>query len=233
MRVLVDVGRRPFRVGHLGWIGRRLRHAHGPFVPAVRLRQRDVVGMRPGAFLVHEPVVDHELDPRRGDHVEDRGGLEGGAGQQLEADLSRAGCQQVGGVRERFAQGHVAPEPHARTAHPGTFEVVIRAVAGAHVVGVTSRGRRGALERRLLGVVKILLSQLVANLVQPDALGGAGQVEPVVGNFAHGELPEQTVDCARQEEGHRNAAVVPVSTSFLGQLVHGRGTRERPVTARV
>ena len=54
---------------------------------------------------------------------------------------------------------------------------------------------------------------------------------PVVGNFAHDELPEQTVDCARQEEGHASAAVVPVSTSFLDQLVHG--TRERRVTARV
>ena len=195
--------------------------------------QRDVVGVRPGAFLVHEPVVDHELDPRRGDHVEDRGGLEGGAGQELEADLPRAGRHEVGGVRERFAQRHVAPEPHAGTAHPGTFEVVVRAVARAHVVGVTSWRRRGALERRLLGVVKILLPQLVANLVQLDALSRTGKVEPVVGNFAHDELPEQTVDCARQKEGHASAAVVPVSTSFLGQLVHGRATRERPVTARV
>ena len=113
--------------------------------------------MRPGAFLVHEPVVDHELDPRRGDHVQDRGGLKEGARQQLEADLSRTGRQKVGSVRERFAQGHVAPEPHARTAHPGTFQIVIGAVAGPDVVGVTSRWRRGALERRLLGVVEVLL----------------------------------------------------------------------------
>ena len=188
VRVLVDVSRRPFRVGDFWWIGRRLRHAHGRFVPAVAVAQRDVVGVRPAAFLVHEPVVDHELDPRRSDHVEDRRGLKDGAGQELEADLSRAGRQKIGGVGERFAQGHVAPEAHARTAHPGTLEVVVRAVARAHVVGLASRGRRGALERRLLGVVKVLLPQLVANLVQLDARGGTGKVVPVVRILAHGKL---------------------------------------------
>ena len=94
---------------------------------------RDVVGMRPGAFLVDEPVVDHELDPRGGDHVEDRGWLKGGAGQELEADLPRARRHEIGRVRERFAQRHVAPEPHARTAHAGTLEIVVRAIARAHV----------------------------------------------------------------------------------------------------
>ena len=194
VRVLVDVGRRPFRVGDLRRIGRRLRHAHGRLVPLVAVGQRDVVGVLPATFLVHEPVVDHELDPRRRDDVEDRRRLEGGAGQELEADLSRAGRQQIGRVGERLAQGHVAPEAHAGTAHPGTLEVVVGAVARAYVVGLASRGRRGALERRLLGVVEVLLAQLLANLVQPDALARHGEGRTSSWNHRPWQTPRITVE---------------------------------------
>jgi hypothetical protein len=81
-----------------------------------------------------------------------------------------------------------APETACRHAHPWTFEVVIRAVAGAHVVGLTPRRRGRTLERRLLGVLKVLLPQLLANLVQPDARGGTGKVVSVVRTLAHGKL---------------------------------------------
>ena len=85
----------------------------------------------PGALLVHEPVVHHELDPRRGDHVEDRGRLECRAGQQLQAHAARARRHEIGGIRERLAQRDVAPEPHARAAHARTGQVVVGAIAGA------------------------------------------------------------------------------------------------------
>ena len=119
--------------GDLRRLRRRLRHAHRALVPAVALVQRDVVRVRPGALLVHEPVVHHELDPRRGDHVEDRGRLKRRPRQELEADLARARRHEVRGVGERLVQRDVASEPHAGTSHARAGEVVVRAVARARV----------------------------------------------------------------------------------------------------
>ena len=206
VRVLVDVDRRPGRSRDLGRVRGRDRHAHRPFVPAVAAVERDVVGMRPGALPVHEPVVDHELNPRRGDDVEDGGGLERLARQQLEADPARARVHQVGGIGEGIAQRHVAPEAHPGAAHARTREIVVGAVARPYRVRVGSGGRRGVLERRLFSVVQVLLAQLVAKLDQLDAGGGPGKREPVVEPFAHDVLLRSDMERAR---GGRERATLP------------------------
>ncbi len=192
VRVLVDVGGRPLRPLDLGRVGGRLRHAHRPFVPGVAVVQGNVVGERPGALLVHEPVVDHELNPCRSDHIEDGGWLERGPREQLEADPPGTRRQEVGGVREGFAQRHIAAEPHAGASHTRTLQVVVGTVAGPHVVDVTARWRRRGLQGRLLGIGEILFPHLLAYLIQPDALSGPRKVVPIVGTFAHDRTPSVT-----------------------------------------
>ena len=129
---------------------------------------------------MHEPVVHHELDPRRRDHVEDRGGLECRARQQLQADAPRARRHEIGGVRERLAQRDVAPEPHARAAHARAGQIVVGAVAGAGIPHLPRRRRCGAFERRLLGVVQVLLTQLVAKLDQLCGRDRTGKLVPLL-----------------------------------------------------
>ena len=87
--VRVGVGRRPRRPGR-----RRLRHRCA--APSSRRRTSRRRGRAESrrtsvvAALVHEPVVHHELNPGRGQQIENRGRLKLVPGHQLAAD-ERAG----------------------------------------------------------------------------------------------------------------------------------------------
>ena len=115
-----------------------------------------------------EPVVDHELNPRGGEEVEDRGRLELVACHQLAADRPRVGHEQVGRVGHGVLQGHVAPEPAAGRAHARILKIVAAPVGRARLangrIEIRRRQHGLSLERRLLGVVQVLLAQLVADL---------------------------------------------------------------------
>ena len=151
------------------------------------------MGVGPDAFLVHEPVVHLELDPRRREHVDDFRRLERGAGQQLETDGARVGIQQVRDVRDRLAQRHVAPEPHAGAPHARTPQVVVRAVVGSRGIRLARRGSVARLECRLLGVVKIVLAQLVPKFDELGCSYGIWKLEPLlVGDDGHGVTPART-----------------------------------------
>jgi len=62
-------------------------------------RNLEALGLR---SFVHEPVVHHELDPRRGEQVQDARGLELFACHELATDVPRVRDQQPGGVGEGF-----------------------------------------------------------------------------------------------------------------------------------
>ena len=78
------------------------------------------------AGTVAEPVLDHELDPRRRHQVQACRGDEFVPGQQLAADLPRARLHDLAG---RFLvsvlQGHITAEARARHAHGGMVKVVV------------------------------------------------------------------------------------------------------------
>ena len=98
--------------------------------------------------------------------------------KQLQADAARVRRHQIGGIGERLAQRDVAPEPHAGAAHARTGQVVVGAVAGAGIPHLPGRRRGGAFERRLLGVVQVLLAQLVAKLDQLRGRDRTGKLVP-------------------------------------------------------
>ena len=137
--------------------------------PSRRPRRRDVDALGRRA-IVHEPVVHHELDPRGGQQVQDRRRLELVARHQLAADVPRVGDQQVRRVRERVLERDVAAEAAAGRAHLRDMQVVERAVGRPCLAERRIEIRRNGLllERRLLGVVQVLLAQFVADLDEPQ-----------------------------------------------------------------
>ena len=145
-----------------------------------------------------EPVVNHELDPRGGEEVEDRGRLELFACHQLAADRPRVGHEQVGRVGHRVLQRHVAPEAAADRAHARILQIVAGPVGRARFANgriEIGRGRHGLfLERRFLGIVQVLLAQLVADLDQLRVGKKARQLIP-------GTAVQQPADALQQRIG--------------------------------
>ena len=104
-----------------------------------------------------EPVVHLELEPRAGEDVDDRGGLELVARQQPAADEARVRIEQAGqllgvGVPERDVAAEAgADHPHRRAA-----EVVVAPVGRPRVVRAAVAGRLRAAGP---GVVEVLLAE--------------------------------------------------------------------------
>jgi hypothetical protein len=184
MRVLVHVGRRPVGVGHRRRIDRCLGHAHRPFEPGIVVGERQIVRVVRRPLRVHEPVVHLELDPRRRQHVENRGGLELVAREKRPADVARVRIEQVRGIGSRFGERDVAAEPRAGGTHHGALQVVEAAIHGAGCFHLLGNGTLVLLELRFLGVVQVLLAQLVAHFDELLHRGGARKLVPlfVAGN---------------------------------------------------
>jgi hypothetical protein len=148
--------------------------------------------------LVHEPVVHHELNPRRGHQIENRRRDELVTGHQLAADDTRIRHQQVGRIGKRVLERDVAAEAATRRAHLGIGEVVVRAVDGARLAngGIQVRGDLLLLERRFFCVVQVLFAQLVADVDQFSHRRESRPLEP----FTIAEEPA----CFRRRTRHRS-----------------------------
>src|ERR1700758_487574 len=78
---------------------------------------------------VAEPVVDHELQPGRNEHVEMRHRHEGAAREQIAAYLPGIGFVEIGRLfAERVGDRHVAAEARTGHAHPWATELVVTTV---------------------------------------------------------------------------------------------------------
>ena len=167
--VQIGVRRRSRGPGRRG-IGHRRRHPDPRRAPVVARRRGNVQIASVVGTLVHEPVVDHELNPRRGQQVQDRGGLECVARHQLAADDARVRDHEMGGVREDVLERHVAAEAPAGSPHVRHFQVVERAIVRPRFAQGRIESRRDLLrrERRLFGIVEVVVAELVPDLDELD-----------------------------------------------------------------
>ena len=99
-------------------IGARALDSHRPLGPRVVVGELELERLLGQVLAVAEPVVHLELEPRAGEDVDDRGGLELLARQQPAADEARVRVEQAGqllGVR--VPERDVAAEARADHAH--------------------------------------------------------------------------------------------------------------------
>ena len=131
---------------------------HRPLGPRVVVGELELERLLGQVLAVAEPVVHLELEPRAGEDVHDRGGLELLAREQPAADEARVRLEQAWqrlgvGVPER----DVAAEARADHPHRGAADVVVAPVRRPRVM-------RAAVGRRLRatrpGVVEVLLAEL-------------------------------------------------------------------------
>ena len=148
-------------------------------MPGVAGRNGNAVGVVPRSLLVNEPVVDLKLNPRSREHVQEWHAFELRPREELQTHRARARVHQVGGVRERVGERRVASEPRARLPHERARQIVVRAIGRAPGYRVRRRRRLRFRMRRLFGVVKILLAQLVARLEQLWPADGRRKLEPL------------------------------------------------------
>ena len=138
-------------------IGARALDPHRPLGPRVVVGELELERLLGQVLAVAEPVVHLELEPRAGEDVDDRGGLELVARQQPAADEARVRVEQAGqllgvGVPER----DVAAEARPDHPHRGAAEVVVAPVRRPRVVRAPVLGRLRAAGP---GVVEVLLAQ--------------------------------------------------------------------------
>ncbi len=130
---------------------------HRPLGPGVVVGELELERLLGQILAVAEPVVNLELEPRAGEDVHDRGGLELVAGEKLAADEARARLEQsrqLLGIRA--VDRDVAAEAGADHPHRRLPEVVVAAVDRPRVVRAAVRaGLRAAGAR----VVQVLLAQ--------------------------------------------------------------------------
>ena len=140
----------------------------------------DDVAVAQHLAVMSDPVVDLELDPRRGEDVERGRGDEVLPLHQLLAHRDRV---RFGPVRGGIDRRHVAAEARADGAHFRIAEVVVAAViAAADAVLRRDVGRhRPRLRRRLAGggVDEVLLAEFVAKRVEIEE--ARHQRQPVPG----------------------------------------------------
>src|SRR5205085_11646805 len=129
--------------------------------PRVAWLERDLPAVGGIAAAVAEPVLNHELDPRRGEQVERLGRDELAAGEELTADGARVRLHQHDvRLRRGGPERYVAAEARAEHAHPRLGQVVVDPELGAvyeerRVVG---RQRRQVDRRLAARVVEVLLA---------------------------------------------------------------------------
>src|SRR5262245_24739005 len=106
--------------------------------PGVAGRQRQPMGWTRGVTpAVAEPVVDHELQPRRNEHVEMWHRHEVAAREQIAAYLPWIGLVEVGRLfAKRVRDRHVAAEARTGHAHPRASELVVTAVGIAPIAWI-------------------------------------------------------------------------------------------------
>src|SRR5262245_2471038 len=89
------------------------------------------------APAVAKPVVDHELQPGRDEHVEMRHRHEGAAREQIAAYLPWIGFVEIGRLfAKRVRDRHVAAEARTGHAHPRATEIVVTAVGLAPIARI-------------------------------------------------------------------------------------------------
>ena len=130
---------------------------HRPLRPRVVVGELELERLLGQVLAVAEPVVDLELEPRAGEDVHDRGGLELVAREQLAADEARVRLEQARqllGVRA--VDRDVAAEAGADHPHRRLPEVVVAPVDRPGVVwAAVGAGLRASGAR----VVEVLLAQ--------------------------------------------------------------------------
>jgi hypothetical protein len=95
---------------------------------------------------VAEPVVHHELQPSRDEHVQMRNGHEGAAREQITAHLAGIGFIEIGRLfAKRVGNRHVAAEARAGHTHPRATQIVVAAVGLAPIARIAAAER---LEQR-------------------------------------------------------------------------------------
>jgi hypothetical protein len=135
---------------------------HRPFRPVVAVLQRNPDRVGGVVRAVIEPIVEHELQPARGEQVEARRRHELAPGEQLATYQARVGIEQRRlGLAPGFGERHVAPEPRAGPAHGGRPQVVEAAVGGPAAALLGAGGRRLARRPRL-GVEQVEAAQIDA-----------------------------------------------------------------------
>ena len=138
-RGFVGVARRARRVAA------RATHEHRAIRPRVVVAQGNLNRVLFLVMPVAHPVVNHELNPRGGQQIDDGGGLEGVAGHQLKTDRARAGLEERGRfLGDDLIERHVTTEAGSDAAHPRLPEVVVGSVtceSCAPVAGVAERRR--------------------------------------------------------------------------------------------
>ena len=128
----------------------RLQHDHFRRRPFVALRQRQPMNLFHVAGSMAEPVMHHELQPRRGKNVQMRHLNEFAffTRQQLQADHPRIGRVEIGrllaiGFRDRY----VAAEASAGHSHPRAPKIVVTSICGSLIAWC--RFRCGLQHRRI------------------------------------------------------------------------------------
>lgn len=191
-------------------------HAHTLRGPVIALRQRHLELTLAVVGTVAEPVVHHELDPRRRQQIQVRHRGELMPGQQSVGDLPRARFHQpVSGLGRTGAERHVATEPLPRAPHPVALAIIVAAVRHAPAVGVEV-GREILRRPRLalgigLGVDEVVLAQI--HPVTEHHRHRDDHRKPV----PHGETPhhpgENTEETVQQACHHRR----PPIDAFFGR----------------
>jgi hypothetical protein len=144
------------------------------------------------ASAVAQPIVDHELQPGRDQHVEMRHRHEALALQQGAAHQSRIGLVEagrllaIGGVDR-----HVAAEARAGHAHPRATEIVIAAVDGALIARLEVAFRME--QRRIaLGIQEVMLAHIDAMAEDGRHREQEGKLVPDTESIGQpGETPDQ------------------------------------------
>ena len=157
------------------------------------------------APAVAEPVVHHELQPGRDEHVEMRNGHEVAAREQITAHLAGIGFVEIGRLfAERAGDPHVAAKARGGHAHPRATEIVVTAVGLAPIarIGTTQR-----LEQRRIAfrIEKIMLAHI-------DAMTDQGRHREQEGKpIPDAESIGQPGETSEQSLAQRNSHVSPPS----------------------
>ena len=162
----VDEGGRPALIRRPARrIGLRTRHDERLLRERVILLDGDAerlgpLGRRPLAMA--EPVVNLELHPRSGEHIEGRRGNEGCASQKPAADNSRIGIEEAFHRREGAGDGNVAAEPRAGHPHAPLGKVIERTVRRSRATNIA------VLWLRRLGFPRFRVTEIEAPQVDPQ-----------------------------------------------------------------
>ena len=205
MRLGIAIGRGLTLVGGgMPVIRQRVQDGHVGRGPVVAGRQRQAMRRRRGiAAAVAQPVVHHELQPRRDENAEMGHRREAAAREQITTHLAWIGLVEIGRLFAKcVADRHIAAEARASHAHPRATEIVVTAVGRALVAGTVTALR---LEQRWIafGIRKVVLAHINAIADQRRHREQEGKPVPDAESIGQcGETSEQTL-------AKRNGHVAP------------------------